>query len=274
MYRLLRVELRARTKGMIGWSLGLIVFGAVYITVYPEVAKQMGDLGSLPIYEVLGMNFVNFESYIASVVINFLPILLGIYAIITSTGTLAGEEDQGTLELVMAQPVSRSAILSAKAISIGVAILVVLLFAASADALLYAAVKASGNADVSPWRLFFVVFSAWPITMAIAMIGLFFSAFVPKRRTAAMIAGVILVISYFGETLSGMVHSLEGVRFLSIFNYFDSTAAVFRDGVKAVDVIVLLAIALLFFCLALLSFNARNVSTSTWAWKRGRATTN
>lgn len=258
---------------MIGWSVGLILFGAVYITVYPEVARQMGDLAKLPIYEVLGMNFADFESYIASVVINFLPILLGIYAIITSTGTLAGEEDQGTLELVMAQPVSRSAILSAKALSIGLSILVVLLFAASADAVLYAAVRASGHATMSPWRLFFVVFSAWPITMAIAMIGLFLGAFVPKRRTASMIAGVILVISYFGETLSGMVSSLKGIRFLSIFNYFDSTAAVFHEGVKASDLIVLLSIALVFFCLAIWSFNVRNVSTSSWAWRRGRVMT-
>ena len=259
---------------MIGWSIGLILFGAVYITVYPEVAKQMGDLAKLPVYEVLGMNLANFESYIASVVINFLPILLGIYAIVASTATLAGEEDQGTLELVMAQPVSRSAIFSAKALSIGISIFVVLLVAASADALLYAAVKATAHAELNPWRLFFVVFSAWPITMAIAMIGMFLGALVPRRRTASMIAGVFLVISYFGETLSGMVSSLKGVRFLSIFNYFDSTAAVFHEGVKAGDVIVLLSIALLFFCLAIWCFNLRNVSTATWAWSRGRATTN
>jgi len=272
MNRLLLHELRFRVRGMIGWGIGMVAFGAVYINVYPEVAKQMGALPDLPLYEVLGMSFVDIESYIASVILNFLPILLGIYGIVTGTKTLAGEEDEGTLELIMAQPLSRFQIVTAKSISLAVAIFVILVAAAAADAVFFASVREQSNATLEPVQLFFVVFSAWPISVAIAMMSLFLGSFLPKRRTASVVAAVVVIASYFGKTLSGMVPSLKGVRFLSLFAHFDSTAAVFYDGVKARDIIVLLSLAFVFYGLTLLSFQARNVTVGAWPWQKvGRA---
>ena len=100
-------ELRSRWKGIIGWTFGLILFGAMYIWVWPQAADQMVDLADLSIYQAMGINLRSFEGYIGSVVILFLPLLLGIYSIVTATRALVGEEDEGTLELVMARPIAR-----------------------------------------------------------------------------------------------------------------------------------------------------------------------
>jgi hypothetical protein len=43
-------------------------------------------------------------------VINIVPILLAIYALIDGTGTLAGQEDDGKLELIVAWPWQRGKI--------------------------------------------------------------------------------------------------------------------------------------------------------------------
>lgn len=68
----------------------------------------------------MGFFVDTFESYLGSTVVLFTPIILGIYAIGTSTHTLGGEEDEGTLELVMAMPLHRWQIVTGKVIAIGV----------------------------------------------------------------------------------------------------------------------------------------------------------
>ena len=44
----------------------------------------------------------------------------------------------------------------------------------------------------------------------------------------------------------------------------------FTEGVKASDVMVLLGAAAIFYVLALLSFQRRNVTVGAWPWQRAR----
>ena len=93
-------------------------------------------------------------------------------------------------------------------------------------------------------------------------------AYLPSRRTAALVTTVIFIANYFGENLAGFVESLDALKPLSLFSYFDSSATVFTEGVKAGDVGVLLGVAALFFGLALLGFQRRNVTVGAWPWQR------
>lgn len=271
MLSLFAHELRSRWKAVVGWGIGFALFGAMYITVYPEVEEQMADMADLSLYQAMGISMASFEGYIGSVVILFVPLLLGIYAIGTGTKTLAGEEDSGTLEIIMARPLSRWQIVSVKALAIGIALIVILLLGGLGNAAVLAAVKTGYETTMMPMDLFSAVLTGWPITMAFAMISLFLGAFTPSRRIATIVATVILIASYFGENLAGMVESLEAVKPFSLFTYFDSSATVFTDGAKASDVLILLSVAVVFFLLALISFQQRNVTVGAWPWQRGRA---
>ncbi len=270
MLSLFAHELRSRWKAVIGWGIGFALFGAMYITVYPEVAEQMADMADLSLYQAMGISMASFEGYIGSVVILFVPLLLGIYAIGTGTKTLAGEEDSGTLELIMARPLSRRQIVSVKALAIGIALIVILLLGGLGNAAVLAAVKTGYETTLMPMDLFSAVLTGWPITMAFAMISLFLGAFVPSRRIATIVATVILIASYFGENIAGMVESLEAIKPLSLFTYFDSSATVFTDGASVSDVLILLSVAVVFFALTLISFQRRNVTVGAWPWQRGK----
>jgi ABC-2 type transport system permease protein len=81
---------------------------------------------------------------------------------------------------------------------------------------------------------------------------------------------VIFVASYFGKTLTGLVDSLEGVRRLSVFTFYNTSVTVFSEGVQAGDTAILLGLAALFFVLALLSFQRRNVTVGAWPWQRAQ----
>jgi len=270
MFNLLRHELQSRTSAVIGWSIGLILFGAMYISIYPEMESQMAGLADLSIYQAMGIAIGTIEDYIGSTVILFFPILLCIYGIITSTGTLAGEEDNGTLELVLAMPMYRWQIVAVKALAIGVVAFLILLISGLGNVLVLNAVKASVEVDITGGQLLRAVLNGWPITMAFMMMGMFFGAYLPNRRVAAMLITVILVASYFGENLGGMVASLEFIKPYSLFTYFDSSAAVFSQGVNPGDFWLLIGVAAVFFGLTVLSFNRRNVTVGAWPWQRAR----
>ena len=85
-------ELRSRLGTILGWGIGLGLFGALYIGVWPEAGEAMQEIGDLAIYQAMGIDMTSFAGYIASVVVQYVPLILGIYAIIASTGTLVGEE--------------------------------------------------------------------------------------------------------------------------------------------------------------------------------------
>jgi ABC-2 type transport system permease protein len=270
MLNLLKHEIQSRFGAILGWGIGLALFGSMYIALFPEMSEQLTGLGDLSIYQAMGIDMTSFAGYMSSVVIQYVPLLLGIYAIITSTKTLAGEEDSGTLELVLAMPLHRWQIVAMKALAISVVGILIVVVAGLGDALVLNLIKNSVDVDVTAGQFFAATLNAIPITLAFLMMGLFFGAYLPSRRAAALVMTVIFVSSYFGRLVFGMVESLEPFQRLSLFHYFDTSASVFTEGVEAGDVLLLLAVALIFFVLALLSFQRRDVTVGLWPWQRAR----
>ena len=130
MLRLLLQELRFRRNSIIGWSIGLSLLLSMYLSFYPSFESQlenMREIMELPIYQSMGMSFGTFEDWVASTVTTLVPVILAIYAVLDGTGTLAGEEDAGTLELVVTLPIPRWQIVSVKAIGHGIVLFIVLL---------------------------------------------------------------------------------------------------------------------------------------------------
>jgi len=90
VFRLLLQELRFRRNAILGWAIGLSCLPTLYVGMYPQFAEdlwQMESIVNLEIYQALGMSFGSFEEWIASTVINIVPILVAIYAVVDGTGT-------------------------------------------------------------------------------------------------------------------------------------------------------------------------------------------
>ena len=154
MLNLLIHELRSKFGAMIGWGIGLGAFGAMYIFIWPEAGEMMGDLSDLSIYQAMGIDMGSFAGFIASVVVQYVPIILGIYANIASTGTLAGEEDQGTLELVLSTRLQRWQVVTVKALALEIAVALMIIIAAVLDILSLEAIRGLIEVDVSASEFF------------------------------------------------------------------------------------------------------------------------
>lgn len=270
MLNLLWHEIRSRRNAIIGWSIGLTLFGLMYTTIYPEMQEQMAGLGDLSVYQAMGVEVATFEGYLGSTVIGFVPILLGVYAVMTATATLAGEEDNGTLEMLLTTRLPRWQIVTAKALALMVVTAVIVIIAALGNVLGFNLVVDQIDTAVTGGEVFAIVVSALPLIWALMMLSLFFGTLMPSRRMAMMAGFLVLIFSYFGENIGGMVESMEVLKPFSLFTYFDSSSAVFADGIAIGDVTVLLIIAAIGFALALVSFQRRDVTVGNWPWQRVR----
>jgi len=274
MLKLLLHELRARRGAILGWSIGIAIFGGYVVILYPEFAEPLSafDLGDIAIYEVLGDfgDIATFSGLVSAEVFTFLPVLLAVYAILNGTGTLAGEEDNGTLEPLLALPIPRWQLVITKALAIGIAFGIILLIASAA--IVGAFNSLPSNVDtggIEAVDLLVGTLAVWPLVMFFATLSLFLGGYLPNRRIASTTATIIMIVSFFGNNLAGLVKGLEKVQFLFAFHYFDS-GDLLANGPAAKDTSILLGASAIMLIMALVSFERRNVTVSAWPWQKAR----
>lgn len=272
MFKLLLHELRIRRTAVLGWGIGMAIFAGYIIILYPEFAEPMAEMNleDIALYQVLGdfSDFASFTGFVSAEVLTFLPILLAIYAIVNGTGTLAGEEDNGTLEPIMALPLPRWKLLTAKAIALTLALSLILLIVGMAMAVAINALPEDiDTGGVVASDMIVTALAVLPLVLFFAMLSLFLGAAMPSRRIASITATVILVVSYFGNNLASMVDWLERIQPLFPFHYFDS-ANLMKVGPDAQDIFILLAAGVVSLILALVFFQLRNVTVGAWPWQR------
>jgi ABC-2 type transport system permease protein len=273
MFSLLKHEIKSRWKVILGWGFGLTLYGSIYISIFPgTLFEKLQSLKDLTIYRLVGIELGSFEGYLASVVLVYIPLLLGIYCIIASTSTLAGEEDKGTLELIVAMPLSRWQILTAKAVAISVAVSLIMIIAGIGNASILAVLKINTPIDITPFGLFSALMSGLPLAFGLIMIGLFLGALLPNRRLSTIVASIFFIASFFGENIAGMVESLDPVKYFSLFHYCNTTETIFAEGPRLSDIFILLAVAAVFYILALICFRRRNITVGAWPWQKGKIT--
>lgn len=271
MVRLIWQELKFRRNAIIGWGLGLCFFPIVYIGIYPSVAEEMAGLADLEIYQAMGMSLGTFADWIGSILVLFMPLIASIYAIINGTGTLAGEEEDGRLEMMVTLPLPRWQVVVAKAIALMVATFIMFLIVSLVAVVVFQAIEGQIETDLVAIDVVTAIISAWPLVFALGMTSIFLAAFSASRRAAAMIASAILIVSYFGNNLANSTSALEPFEPFFLFTYLDSSGRAVVEGQQPADVLVLLGVGLVAFVLALFFFERRNLTVGNWPWQQAKA---
>lgn len=270
MFRLLVQELKFRRNVIIGWGLGLCFFPLVYIGIYPSVADEMAGFAELDIYAAMGMNIGTFGDWIGSILVVMLPLVASIYAIGNSTGTLAGEEEDGRLEMLVTLPLPRWQIVTAKALAVAISSFIIYLVVSIVSWLVFVAIEGQIESELVGLDMFGAVLASWPYVFAMAMIAMFLAAFCSSRRFATMIATAYLVIGYFGSNLAASTPLLEPFEPFFLSTYVDGSGKAILEGQKIGDVLVLLGVGVAAYILALIFFQRRKLTVGAWPWQKGR----
>lgn len=274
MFNLFLHELRSRRTAILGWGLGIAAFSILIIMIFPDFAGQLEgfNFDDIELYQLMGDfgDFASFKGFVSAEMFTFMPILLAIYAIINGTGTLAGEEDSGTLEPLMSLPLHRWQLVTTKALALAIALFLILVVISIGEVIAFSALPAGTElGGVGAVDLVVATLAIWPLIMVFATLSLLLGAFMPSRRLAATVATIVLIATYLGNNLTEMVDWLEALKPIFPFNYF-SGQSILESGVDTGDLLVLLGASIFFFVLTLVSFQRRNVTVGAWPWQRAQ----
>jgi len=119
MLTIFRYTLRRFWGQILGWGIALALLAALIVGMYDSIADQQAQfevlLESYPPELMAFFGADDFatslftpEGFISVELFSWMPIVIGIFAVLMGSGLLVGDEEKGTLDLILAHPVSRT----------------------------------------------------------------------------------------------------------------------------------------------------------------------
>jgi ABC-2 type transport system permease protein len=252
-----------RLRGQIlGWGIGLAALGLILVPFYDMFLEQQETF--LEMIEGYPPEFMAFfggdasaiatpEGYLGMYGFSLLPIIIGIFALIAGSGLIASDEESGRLDLVLALPVSRTALFLGRFLAfVGAAIAILAL-----GWLGFSILLSNSSLDVSWGEMALPFFPVLAQALIFGALALMFSMLLPARRLAAMAAGIVMVTSYIVSSMGSLNEQLASIAKLLPYEYFQGGDAM--NGLNLTWLLGLLAAATLFALIAWWRFLQRDI---------------
>ena len=229
MATVFRYTLRRFRGQILGWGIGLALLGVLLISMYDSFAGEMDQFAELlELYPAEIMAFIGDitsmatpEGWVSIEFFSYMPLILGIFAVLMGSGLLVSHEESGTLDLIMAHPVSRTALFMGRLLAFvaaTVAILVVIWLG-------FIVSMTWSSIDIGWGRMWLPLLSLLAELLLFGALSLLLSMVLPSRRLAATAAGLLLVASFFITGLAKLNEDLEPIARLSPLNYYQAQDA-------------------------------------------------
>jgi ABC-2 type transport system permease protein len=227
-------------------------YGAQFRTLMDSgvIPRQLAEFGGGDIFSLPGAISLGFIHPIA-VALNC------VFAIGFSTGSIAGERQRGTLEVLLARPISRrslaTTLYAALLLFVGVAI------AAFLTGVVVASALWGVSGELLPARLPLLWLNGVLLFAAFGAIGL--AASVSFDRLTPVL-GIVLgftIVSYFVDVLGSLWPDAKGLQALSLFHYLKPHDVLLGTASPA-DFAVLAGVAIAGVAFALVRFPARDLA--------------
>lgn len=261
MTALLRKALREQRRSALGWGVGSLGLALLYAAIFPSIVESQSALDSymrsLPeaFRELFGTDYSSPAGYLRAEFFSALGVLVFLLLSIgAGARAIGGEEEAGTLELLLAFPVRRRAVLLTKFAALAASSVAVAF-------VLWAGLAIVGpvfDLDVPLVDLAAGIVMLWLLGLAFGAIALAVGAATSRRSTALVVTSVLAAASYLVNLFGPVVDALGPVRPLSLFRWYLDPDPL-TTGLHAASVLVLLAVAAGATVLGLLAFERRDV---------------
>ncbi len=266
MITIFRHSLSRSIGQIIGWGIALALVGLygmlLYDTLVEPQAKQQFEqlIASYPpeLMTFFGDMSQMFTSggYLDTLFFSYIPVIIGIFAIITCAGLLAGDEEKGILDLILAHPISRITLFYGRLGAFSITIILILLISWIGFAL----PLSRTSMNVTAWQLLLPFVSLFALLMFFGRLALLLSMLLPSQQSATMTAGLILVASYFLTSLARLSEKLRPIEKYFPMHYYQGGNALTKMNWGWIG--LLLGLSVLFTWIALWLFERRDIRVS------------
>ncbi len=227
-------ELKRNKLALIIWSAAISFMLGICVIIYPEMSAEMGEISDMfanmgAFSDAFGMdqlNFGEFMGYFAIECGNTLGLGGSIFAAILGISALAKEEQNRTAEFLLSHPVSRTKILTSKALSILCQIVIMNLSVIIVTILGTFAI--GERAEIGKIALLFLANLLMQIEIAAITFGI--SAFL-NRGGLGIGIGVAFGF-YFINILANLSKDIEFLKYITPFGYTDGSSIVSNNAIE------------------------------------------
>jgi ABC-2 type transport system permease protein len=261
MFAIFKRRLLKNWLMILGWGIGLGVLGYYLFDIYNTFFQRDVDLmqlfnafpedlmaffgGDVDLFTPSGFLQLEFFSY--------MPIVLGIMVISAAASLISKDEEEGSLELIVAQPISRARVFAGRLLALILSVVLILTITWSGFAL----GAHQNDFDLSPSQLAQPFISLFAILMVFLSLSVLLSMILPSSNSASMISGFLLIASYFISSLVNLDEKLNGINRFSPLKYYQGGTAV--EGLDIQKLLLMLGISLVFILLGMFIFEKRDL---------------
>lgn len=261
MIALVRKAMGELRRGILGWSVSMVVLTSFYALFYPSVQKTAGELDAflqqLPeaFRSIMGYDYSSPEGYLRTEAFAIMgPILFLVFAIGIGARTVASEEDTGTMDLLLSMPVRRRQVLGSKVIAMLGAILAL----GAATTIGLATIGPIFELTVPLAKLVAAVVNLMGLAVMLGTLALAVGCLTGSRPLALAVAGAYAAVSYVVHAMAGMVDWLEMWKPLTPFRWYLEPDPL-RVGLSLPSMAVFFGASAVFVLIAFVGFERRDV---------------
>lgn len=227
-------ELKAYRKSTIIWTLSLVALVLLFMSMFPSFSKDAEEFKKLmegfpvELRKAIGLSIDSIATVIGFYSYAFLYLKLtgAIQAMNLGTSILSKETREKTAEFLLTKPVTRSQIVTAKILAALTSLLMTNIVFITATMLIASVVS---EADFNQQALFMIAITLLFIQLIFFAIGLIVSVIFSKIKSVISVS-LGTVFGFFMLALIASTTGDDGLRYLTPFNYFDSTYIMKHTG--------------------------------------------
>ncbi len=245
-------EVKSNLRSLIIWGVIVVLFVTIGISkfsAYYENPEMMKLLEDMPQAVLEAFNFTSFNlttiSGFFGVMFSYFALLLSIAAAMWGSDIISKEERDKTVEFALTLPVTRSRVVTAKALAALVNCIGLLLITLGTSLVSVAPYEPDSEFYRFLWLCMVALFIMEVLFLAV---GLFLGCAMKRYKRAGSVAVSLLLGTYFLSVISGLNKNLDFLKYLSPFKYFDP-AKLLRESRFDVPYL-LLAAAIILVCMA------------------------
>lgn len=267
---LLKQTIKDYWKSALTFAISLFLYDWLVVAIMPTILKApRGFEQLLKGYpkEILalagggmsGVNLLTVEGYLC---IEYLSlwwiIIIAGFAIAFTTAIIAKEIDEGTIEFLLSQSISRSSIVLTRFAALAIYILFLIAVSLGSIALL----ARFYDVEIRSGRFLGVGLVGFVLLLAISAYTLLFSVIFKGRGKAVIWSVVVLFVAHIVNALSEFNKTVKKFRFLSLFRYYNPYKILKTGHILWRELAVFAAVFVICLALSILIFRKKDIAVT------------
>jgi len=240
------------------WGVPLGAMGACVAALYPSIRESLGTLTQdypSGLKEAFGITDLGtIEAFLHAEMFSlFLPLAIAYFAIRCIAASIAGAEEQGYLDTVLATPVSRRMLVAGAVATTALSVASVLLVAGVLTAL--GAAVVGETLAIGP--LAGALAGVWALAMFFAGCATLASGLLHRAPVVLGSGAALLAAMYLLDVLAKLTDAVAGLSWLSAFHHY---GAPLTDGLDVTGLLVLVAAGALLAVAGAVCYERRDIT--------------